>query len=1542
MGYNTAFSMFGDKKLGQGAFGTVYSTKGSAVKVSHSKGLKALENEIQMLQQTSGIGVAPKLLGSGKGFAAIQKFDGDTLWNNLSKIKEDPVFADYIFRKIVESVGALHRKNIAHRDLHAGNIFITNDYQVKILDYGQALKKSGAAYYEAIFGSNSDPSQGALGLIAHSFENTKSYKTYNRILRNTVKIICKLVGADPTIVFTDYADIEGDEKKETLYFDELHKISLLPAGNEKNIISLLYNALDTALKINTKNPKKIRTIVPKTSIASKTSGIVSSINKKYRFPGTIPQASEGGVFSGPESGYPVILHGTEAVIPLNDVNLPPARFIQGQSAVWELEFESVLDHAVYFAGKSPFPKGAKQTEVLDWLQDTLGLTFKEIHDHRKKIIDKIRELTPSGWGAGDELTLIIPKIDSDFEREIYMESSQTSVYSPGEKFVDDQKEFLDQTLSNAEEALDETASDIMDMIDELLKQDQEKLNKFKEEENARLQQKLKEIREDSEEPEGLDDLLNDIKNEDDDEEDDSEPEGLDDLLNDVINEPSSEIPADALDDLPEGIREALAKHVNKKTGKQTIPTKEKSEKRTGITNTKIYNFLSKGIIEVQNKLNSIDSNIQHQNLLLQNIVDISFVTLQKVEEQDEVLAHKIDALTDAFVRQNSIAKDLYDKQQLGRSESGLERIRKSAGLETPFDTRKDSSKSGPGMISKIRKFFQTNVGKYLWKMIRGFLPKRLVNLLGKVNKIVTLPSRIASKISSKALTSIGNRFAPKIATAATNRAVAKGWEHIALPGVSRAVTQGADKPAAKAFSTGGDNILIKILKSKKVQEALVKKIGKEGAEKLSVKLAGKLIPGVSTVYGLGEGLARMAMGDIKGGFLSFGSAIPVAGWGFAAVDVLRDIDTPAYTKHIESNLGAITTGKGDEHIAAFFADALGVTDGDYERGGLTKPGTAMLHGTEAVIPKDNITPVDPIGGVLLAATSNYIQKAGPVANSIAPTIKQAISPLAKIYGVPNVSVSAPIGGNISSLSSAMKNVKTKLADEELTGIEKELLETSNADMFSERLYKMIDPSGKFLDVLEKFKIKLLNFRNPLLPPGTPGEVGAEPFVLLRGSQDDRQPGIDFTLKGTQNRAIFSGEVIEIGHQYNEQSQTGYGNYIVIRSTNPVDGSEVDMLYAHFPKGEIKVKQGDKVSVGQNLGRMATREEFNNPATRREVGSGTGAHTSLDFFQKGTRNTPHPKATQIGDYVLKELRKGPEGSIEKARQQAYQQQQAQRSQQPSGNYDVIIPLDHVKPGNENKIPDTRGGNTFKNASATGAAGRERQHQDSAASVVKSKLEAKGLRVRIITPEEFGNYQDYDNFITSQASKGVRVVPLHFDAAVGQGGTGFLTRIGAGDRADASLASPIQRRLAMFQKSNPKLGNLGPTDTQSNATINRAGLSPATLVEMGSMVAWEKEHGKNFTASSKFNELATHISEGIYQGGEFNKNISPPSSNPRFESIQGSDKDSDTKFLIVNQPTAPVMNGTVSAVFREEMPGRWISESELPSSTRQLYIQRLGRN
>jgi len=202
------------------------------------------------------------------------------------------------------------------------------------------------------------------------------------------------------------------------------------------------------------------------------------------------------------------------------------------------------------------------------------------------------------------------------------------------------------------------------------------------------------------------------------------------------------------------------------------------------------------------------------------------------------------------------------------------------------------------------------------------------------------------------------------------------------------------------------------------------------------------------------------------------------------------------------------------------------------------------------------------------------------------------------------------------------------------------------------------------------------------------------------------------------------------------------------------------------------------------------------------------------------------------------------------------------------YDVIIPLDHVKPENIYNVPDTPGGDTFKNARATGAAGRERDAQDPAVRMIADRMASQGMRVRIYSPEDAGDYQTYDNYLRSQAELGVRILPIHFDAGVDPAtgkvvGTGFLTRTRAGDKEDAQFAAPIQKVLEDFQRANPDLGNISK-DTAGNATVNVGAASPTALIELGIMTFWEKKYGKDFVNTPEFKAFANNVADAAVQG------------------------------------------------------------------------------
>ena len=68
---------------------------------------------------------------------------------------------------------------------------------------------------------------------------------------------------------------------------------------------------------------------------------------------------------------------------------------------------------------------------------------------------------------------------------------------------------------------------------------------------------------------------------------------------------------------------------------------------------------------------------------------------------------------------------------------------------------------------------------------------------------------------------------------------------------------------------------------------LLRKIAQKGIQKTGIKALGAL-PLVGNFIDVGAAIYRFSKGDVVGGFLSLGSAIPVLGWGIAAIDIARE------------------------------------------------------------------------------------------------------------------------------------------------------------------------------------------------------------------------------------------------------------------------------------------------------------------------------------------------------------------------------------------------------------------------------------------------------------------------------------------------------------------------------------------------------------------------------------------------------------------------------------------------------------------------------
>src|SRR5215831_12684792 len=142
--------------LGKGGFGEVYRAKDKklkrevAIKIlpdefsSNPDRLIRFQREAEVLASLNHPNIA-QIYGledaEGHSCIAMELVKGETLQARLRR-REIPISETLpIARQIAEALEAAHERGIIHRDLKPGNIMITSDGKVKVLDFG--LAKSG-------------------------------------------------------------------------------------------------------------------------------------------------------------------------------------------------------------------------------------------------------------------------------------------------------------------------------------------------------------------------------------------------------------------------------------------------------------------------------------------------------------------------------------------------------------------------------------------------------------------------------------------------------------------------------------------------------------------------------------------------------------------------------------------------------------------------------------------------------------------------------------------------------------------------------------------------------------------------------------------------------------------------------------------------------------------------------------------------------------------------------------------------------------------------------------------------------------------------------------------------------------------------------------------------------------------------------------------------------------------------------------------------------------------------------------------------------
>ena len=147
------------------------------------------------------------------------------------------------------------------------------------------------------------------------------------------------------------------------------------------------------------------------------------------------------------------------------------------------------------------------------------------------------------------------------------------------------------------------------------------------------------------------------------------------------------------------------------------------------------------------------------------------------------------------------------------------------------------------------------------------------------------------------------------------------------------------------------------------------------------------------------------------------------------------------------------------------------------------------------------------------------------------------------------------------------------------------------------------------------------------PMGSGGFSGEAPASVVY-ERSGGQPGVDYWFPSKQFPAVLPGRVKDIGRE------PGYGNYVVVESTDPRNGRKVDVLYGHLPDGGTFVRKGQTVTPGQVIGRQGGTGN---------VRSADGTIASVDFFAPrpaGSRDmTPYSDFDGLRRHVTGQLQRG---------------------------------------------------------------------------------------------------------------------------------------------------------------------------------------------------------------------------------------------------------------------------------------------------------------
>lgn len=212
----------------------------------------------------------------------------------------------------------------------------------------------------------------------------------------------------------------------------------------------------------------------------------------------------------------------------------------------------------------------------------------------------------------------------------------------------------------------------------------------------------------------------------------------------------------------------------------------------------------------------------------------------------------------------------------------------------------------------------------------------------------------------------------------------------------------------KGFGGAAKGVMSKVPKTR--LGTLGGELAQKGAKKVGGKALGAL-PLIGNLWDLGSAVYRFGKGDLVGGMLSLGSAIPVLGWGVAAIDVAREMGafegTPLQT--MKKSAGGTVGGIGSPTVDSIRA--------------MLAPGEEVIRTSSAKIFRPLLKDINNAGGALwseFAAASRDLLGIIDTREQLYSNFNKSIKKYDSISSVPKPVISQTVGaskkgGNISLL-----------------------------------------------------------------------------------------------------------------------------------------------------------------------------------------------------------------------------------------------------------------------------------------------------------------------------------------------------------------------------------------------------------------------------------------------------------------------------------------------------------------------------------------------